>query len=119
MFNKRQENKEFYQHGLTTGVGIGVALGLITGAAATYWYKKNRTLSADDILESVKAEFLQEGPIEGSWIHFKKEPLQKFAIKSTVYTGGVSRVEDGELIQYEFVADAHTGTILDIYRLDD
>lgn len=114
---KKNKNKEFYQHGLTTGVGIGLALGAIGGAALTYLYKKNRTLSADDILEKVKADFLQEGPIEGSWIHFKKEPLQKFAITSKTYTGGISRIEDGELAQYEFVADAYTGTILDIYRL--
>ncbi|MGO3733279.1 MAG: PepSY domain-containing protein [Vagococcus sp.] len=113
----KKNNKEFYQHGLTTGMGIGLAIGLIGGATASYWYKKNQTMSADDILEKVKADFLQEGPIEGSWIHFKKEPQQKFAIKSKVYTGGISRIEDGELVQYEFVADAHTGTVLDIYRL--
>lgn len=78
---------------------------------------KNKTLSADDILEKVKTDFLKEGPIEGSWIHFKKEPLQTFAIKSKVYTGGISRIEDGELAQYEFVADAYTGSIVNIYRL--
>ncbi len=112
-----RKNKEFYDHGLTTGIGIGVVVGAISGAALTYWYKKNQTLSADDILEKVKADFLQEGPIEGSWIHFKKEPLQKFAITTKTYTGGISRIEDGELVQYEFIADAYTGTILDIYRL--
>ena len=114
---RNSKNKEFYQHGLTTGMGIGLAVGAIGGAALAYFYKKNKTLSADDILEKVKTDFLQEGPIEGSWIHFKKEPLQKFAIHSKTYTGGISRIEDGELAQYEFIADAYTGTILDIYRL--
>ncbi len=114
---RNNKNKEFYQHGLTTGMGIGLAVGAIGGAALAYFYKKNKTLSADDILERVKADFLQEGPIEGSWIHFKKEPFQKFAVQSKTYTGGISRIEDGELAQYEFLADAYTGTILDIYRL--
>lgn len=114
---KANKNKEFYQHGLSTGIGIGLAIGAIGGAALTYFYKKNKTLSADDILEKVKADFLLEGPIEGSWIHFKKEPLQKFAVHSKTYTGGISRIEDGELVQYEFIADAYTGTILDVYRL--
>lgn len=114
---RNNKNKEFYQQGLTTGVGIGLAVGAIGGAALAYFYKKNKTLSADDILEKVKADFLQEGPIEGSWIHFKKEPFQKFAIQSKTYTGGISRIENGELAQYEFLADAYTGTILDIYRL--
>ena len=114
---KANKNKEFYQHGLSTGIGIGLAVGAIGGAALTYFYKKNKTLSADDILEKVKADFLLEGPIEGSWIHFKKEPLQKIAVHSKTYTGGISRIEDGELVQYEFIADAYTGTILDVYRL--
>lgn len=117
MLQKRKNNKEFYQHGLSTGIGIGVAIGAVCGLTASYYYKKNKTLSADDILEQVKHDFLQEGPIEGSWIHFKKEPMQKFAIKSKIYTGGISRIEDGELVQYEFVADAYTGSIVDIYRL--
>ncbi|MBO0476640.1 PepSY domain-containing protein [Vagococcus sp. DIV0080] len=111
------KSKEFYQHGLTTGIGIGLTVGAIGGAALLHFYKKNKALSADDILEKVKADFLLEGPIEGSWIHFKKEPLQKFAVHSKTYTGGISRIEDGELVQYEFVADAYTGTIIDIYRL--
>ncbi|AQP54096.1 peptidase [Vagococcus penaei] len=117
MGHNQKNAKDFYSKGLSTGVGIGLTIGMISGAIATYFYKKNKTLSADDILEIVKTAFLQEGPIEGSWIHFKKEPSQKFAIKTKVYTGGISRIEDGELVQYEFVADAYTGSIIDIYRL--
>ncbi|MGO2082184.1 PepSY domain-containing protein [Vagococcus sp.] len=117
MFQNKQKKQTYFQDGLTTGVGIGLVIGLAGGALASYWYNKNKTLSADDILEQVKNDFLQEGPIEGSWIHFKKEPAQKFAIKSKVYTGGISRIEDGDLVQYEFIADAYTGSIIDIYRL--
>lgn len=117
MFQNKTKKQTYFQDGLTTGVGIGLVIGLTGGALASYWYKKNKTLSADDILEQVKSDFLQEGPIEGSWIHFKKEPAQKFAIKSKVYTGGISRIEDGDLVQYEFIADAYTGSIIDIYRL--
>ncbi|MBL4998604.1 peptidase [Enterococcus xinjiangensis] len=32
------------------------------------------------------------------------------------YTGGITRTEDGQLITYEFLADAKTGTVLDIQR---
>jgi len=47
----------------------------------------------------------------------KKAPLQKFALRTDVYYGGITRYEDGQLVQYEFLADANTGSILDIYRL--
>lgn len=119
MFQKKQKTKEVYHHGLTTGLGIGLAVGLVAGSLATKWYKDNKVLSADDILEQVKSDFLQDGPIEGSWIHFKKEPLDKFAIKTDVYTGGISRIEEGQLVQYEFTADAHTGSIIDIHKIED
>lgn len=38
--NKNNNNKEFYQNGLTTGISIGLTVGAITGAALSYLYKK-------------------------------------------------------------------------------
>ena len=101
------------------GIGLiaGAAVGAIAGFTSYSWYQKHKFLKADTILEEVKNAFLAEGPIEGSWIHLTKEPLQKFAIKTQTYTGGVTRLEDSALVQYEFIADAKTGTIIDIYRL--
>lgn len=101
------------------GAGLlgGLVLGAVGGMVAANWYQKNKTMNADVVLESVKSAFLKEGPIEGSWIEFSKQPLQKFAIKSKTYTGGITRLEDLDMVQYEFIADAYTGTVLDIYRL--
>jgi predicted small secreted protein len=78
--------------------------------------KNRKELSADDVLNQVKRAFLLEGPIEGSWINFEKQPLRKFAVHSTAYNGGITRMEDGELAIYEFLADTKTGTVLDITR---
>lgn len=102
---------------LGAGLLAGVVVGTIGGVVGALWFKKNKTINADVILENVKSAFLKEGPIEGSWIEFSKQPLQKFAIKSKTYTGGITRLEDLEMVQYEFIADAYTGTVLDIYRL--
>lgn len=102
---------------LKSGLAIGVSLGIISGIVTTLWYQKRRTLDADLVLENVKKAFLKEGPIEGSWIEFEKKPLRKFAIYSTTYHGGISRLEDGVMVQYEFVTDAFTGTVIDVTRL--
>ena len=75
-----------------------------------------KVLSADQVLENIKSSFLKEGAIEGSWISFEKEPIRKFAVRSSAYRGGLSRIEDGETVYYEFLADAHTGTVLEISR---
>lgn len=101
------------------GLAVGVGFGLVSGVASALWYNKKKTLSADQVLDNVKQAFLKEGPIEGSWISFEKQPLIKFAIRSKSYHGGISRIEDNEMVVYEFVADAYTGTVLDIKRLTE
>ncbi len=110
--NEEQEIRMF-NNGLMLGIGIGA----ISGAISAFLYHKNKPLNADTVLSAIKQSFLQEGPIEGSWIEFDKKPRQKFAIKGKTYTGGISRIEDGTMVQYEFVADALTGTVIDIVRI--
>lgn len=110
-------NKDYELRYFKEGLLLGAGLGIISGIASALWYQKKRTLDPDFVLENVKTAFLEEGPIEGSWIEFTKKPLRKFAIRSKTYTGGISRLEDGEMILYEFVADAATGTIIDIQRI--
>ena len=97
------------------GLVLGLGVGLVGGVASTLWVKKRQRLSADAVLNTVKGAFLKEG----SWINFEKQPLRKFAVHSEGYTGGITRLEDGKLVSYEFLADAKTGTVLDIQRLKE
>ena len=106
-----EKTKKFAQ-----GLIVGSSIGLATGIVAHHYYKKKQKMSPDKVLEQIKTDFLKEGPIEGSWINFEKQPLRKFAVTSQGYTGGITRTEDGQLITYEFLADAKTGTVLDIQR---
>ncbi|WP_430611344.1 hypothetical protein [Enterococcus sp. DIV0876] len=103
---------QYFKNGLTVGLGLGLAGGIFS----TIWLKNKQSLHADDVLENIKSAFVKEGPIEGSWINFEKQPLRKFAVTSQGYTGGITRTEDGQLVSYEFLADARTGTVLDIQR---
>ncbi len=93
------------------------ASGLIVGFLLNKALNDHQSVQADDILNDVKERFLEEGPIEGSWIELTKTPVKKAALETDVYYGGISRYEDDELIQYEFIADSNSGTILDIYKL--
>ncbi|WP_314577299.1 hypothetical protein [Enterococcus gilvus] len=99
------------------GLAIGSSIGLAAGIAANHYYKKNQKMSPDKILDQIKADFLKEGPIEGSWISFDTEHLQKFAITMDVLSGGITRAEDDQLVAYEFKADAKTGAVLSIDRI--
>ena len=97
---------------------VGVAaLGVAGGIVANKKYQEIKTLSPEEILDIIKQQFLKEGTIEGAWINYTKEPLRKFAVTYTTYKGGITRKEGDDTVQYEFVADAQTGSILDIYPI--
>lgn len=78
---------------------------------------KKQKMSPDKVLDQIKAAFLKEGPIEGSWISFDTEHMQKFAITMDILSGGITRTEDDHLVAYEFKADAKTGAVLSIDRI--
>lgn len=100
---------------------VGAAVGILGGFAAHEIFSKKSKVSPEKVLENVKKQFnqSQSGPISGSWIHMTAEPYEKHNIRYQVYNGGISRTIDGVNEQYEFTADAATGTVIDIRRSPD
>jgi predicted small secreted protein len=47
----------------------------------------------------------------------KTEPFKRQAISTDVYRGGISRVREGEIEQFEFFADARTGTVVELIKI--
>lgn len=110
----QEENpREFFKGGLAFGLGVGAVL----GSYGAFQLSKKQRISPETVLNFVKDAFLKEGPIEGSWIESTRHPLRKFAITQEIYYGGITRLEDGKIVQYEFSADAKTGSIIEIHRL--
>lgn len=103
---------------LKTGFMIGTGIGLAAGIASTLWVKQHTTKSPNQILEEIKRSFLAEGPIEGSWIEHEATFIDHIVRETKAYSGGIVRFEDDELVVYEFLADAHSGTILSISQLE-
>ena len=95
--------------------------GILTGVAATIVVSEgisrmNQNVTPDSVLINVKKAFKTEGPIDGSWIVMKTEPYTNNVITMDVYRGGISRIKNGEVEQYEFAADASTGTIVELSK---
>lgn len=96
---------------------LALLISFIAGALAFFLVEKKVPVSADKILDQIKNQFKDEGPIEGSWIEMTQVPWKKYSYGTRVYYGGISRYEEGKIVQYEFVADAYSGTLMDIYKI--
>ena len=93
---------------------LGAAVGLIGGYTAKVFIAQKTNISPEKVLDHVKKHFKQNGPISGSWIHMESEPYEKHQIHYQVYKGGISKNNNGVTEQFEFIADASTGTLLDV-----
>ncbi|MDS9471784.1 hypothetical protein [Sporosarcina pasteurii] len=96
------------------GILTGVAVGVVVKEAID---RTNPYISADSVLNNIKDEFKKEGPIDGSWIVMKTEPFENKMITMDVYRGGISRIHNGDLEQFEFAANAKTGTVVELTKL--
>lgn len=94
---------------------VGLSIGIVSGYAVKEIASQNIPIPPEKVLNSTKKIFREKGPISGSWIHMKAEPYEKNHLSYKVYKGGISRAINGATEQYEFIADALTGTILEVY----
>lgn len=108
------KNKNQY---LLPALVISAILTFFAGFFTFFLVDQKAPVNADKILNRVKTQFREEGPIEGSWIEMTKVPWKKYSYETKVYYGGISRIEDGQVTQYEFVADAYSGTLMDVYKV--
>lgn len=92
--------------------------GAAIGAASVLLYKENRPKKPGVVLEEAKQQFSKTGTIEGSWINYETLEYPHIDSKPLVYIGGISRLEEDKLVQYQFVCDAYSGEILDIYEVN-
>ena len=95
-------------------LAIGAVIGFACGYAAKTLISNNQLQSPDDILDAVKRKMNETGKVIGSWILMTPEPFEKNGLQTNVFKGGLTRILDGEQKQYEFFADAKTGTLIEM-----
>lgn len=95
----------------------GAAAGFAAGYVVKELSNKNSMVSPEKVLTTIKTTLGDEGTnIRGSWIMMKPEKYTRNSLDYDVYKGGLTKVDGRESSQFEFIADANTGTILDIYQ---
>jgi predicted small secreted protein len=97
---------------------IGAGSGLAAGVVLHGILEKKQMISPERALANAKSAFKKHGPIQGSWIQMERKPYTKSLLQYEVYIGGISRTSGDHTEQYEFIADAATGAILDAYLLE-
>ena len=95
------------------------AIGVVTGLAVAVIIREisDRTLpykSSEEVLITLKQQFKKDGHIEGTWIYMKPEYYQNGYTSIPAYRGGITQVIDGESKEFEFVADAYQGILLEV-----
>lgn len=93
-------------------LGASGIVGFITGKLFG-----KRPFPANRALKLIRHDFSREGTITGSWIDQRQIPFQRYAVKTRAYQGGITRLEDGKPVNYEFKVDAYTGSLLEMKRL--
>ncbi|PFN96464.1 putative small secreted protein [Neobacillus bataviensis] len=93
---------------------LGAAVGIVGGYVTKEILTQKTNVSPERVLGAVKKHLQPKGSILGSWIHMEAEPYDKNQMTYRVYKGGISQNTDGNIQQYEFIADAQTGTLLDL-----
>ncbi|WP_209124045.1 PepSY domain-containing protein [Alkalihalobacillus sp. BA299] len=92
------------------GIGVGLAAGLLLRSKL-----EQDLISPEKALKQVKNKLSHSFNVTGSWIHMIPETWDKNQLEYTVYRGGVTAsTEHDKSLQYDFIVDAKTGTILDV-----
>ncbi|MBU8905244.1 PepSY domain-containing protein [Desertibacillus haloalkaliphilus] len=95
---------------LAIGVGIGLAAGLLIRSNMP----TSENLTPEKALKLAKKTLANNVNITGSWIHMIPESLEKNNLNYTVYRGGITTSDQDDTLQYDFLVDAKTGTILEL-----
>ncbi|OLO40473.1 hypothetical protein BTR23_06825 [Alkalihalophilus pseudofirmus] len=92
------------------GIGVGLVAGLLLSSKLG-----KELISPERALKQVKDKLSHSFNVTGSWIHMVPESWNKNQLEYTVYRGGLTTsTENDEHLQYDFIVDAKTGTILDV-----
>ncbi|KMK77799.1 PepSY domain-containing protein [Alkalihalobacillus pseudalcaliphilus] len=93
------------------GLGLGLVAGYLVRESISH-----AKISPERALKNVKKQVSTIHHISGSWIHMVPETLHRHDLTYEVYIGGISTKQSQGIVQYDFVVDTKTGTILEMTK---
>ncbi len=96
-----------------------VVAGFTTGFAVANYLEEVSHADPEHVLDEIKKKFRTLGPVEGTWIVMKPELFNNGVLDFDVYQGGITVKQAKQAVQYQFIADAKTGSILHVKQQAD
>lgn len=106
-------SKELKEFGIV--FGVGAVIGMAAGALLMKKGQEVFDVRSPKVLHDIKARLDDTQEVEGSWIQSAKETIERQGVPMTVYRGGITCKDGDAFKQFEFLADAKTGALIDIY----
>ncbi|KRK62529.1 hypothetical protein FC68_GL002060 [Companilactobacillus farciminis KCTC 3681 = DSM 20184] len=99
------------------GIGSLIVAGtvLAAGAAATVLVKHH--LDSEKIIDKVKSVLGEDSKVIGSWVEPFYQRVDVNGRATWGIVGGVTTMDDFDVAQYHFIADALTGELLNIKKV--
>jgi len=99
------------------GIGSVLVAGtaLVAGSAATVLVKHH--LDSEKIIAKVKSVLGEDSKVIGSWVEPFYQRVNVNGQASWGIVGGVTTMDDFDVAQYHFIADAVTGELLNIKKV--
>lgn len=88
---------------------------LLSGVIVYLTILSTKKYSPFKLIEEVKSYFMN---VTGSYIVSEPQPFEQDGIQYEVYRGGVTTENHGKVSNYEFIADASNGKIINIKEVE-
>lgn len=101
------------RHNMGSLIFIAAAAGFTAGMILE---KRNRRkpLSPEKVLGSVKKSLQNKLPLDGAWIFLSPHEITRNDLTAYVYQGGITVKKNSGVRHYDFIADAGTGSLIDL-----
>ncbi|MDF2911179.1 MAG: hypothetical protein K0Q56_2060 [Sporolactobacillus laevolacticus] len=97
-----------------TAIVVGTIAGYLAGIATCRLMAEKKTLSSEHVLDRVKKAVSEQLSINGAWIYLTPHTWSKDSFTHFVYKGGLTSSENGISRHFDFIADARSGTLLEL-----
>ncbi|MFC7393591.1 PepSY domain-containing protein [Scopulibacillus cellulosilyticus] len=94
-------------------IAIAFGVGLAGGYVLQKSLQKSQ-LSPEQVMQIVKRAAKKSLNIDGAWVYLTPEDYYQNGLSYKVYKGGLTAKDGENLEHFDFIADASTGTILDL-----